>query len=434
MSSAPQPGGSVAAPSPFHAMTKPIGPICNLDCTYCFYLEKQKLYPSSTSFRMSDEMLERYVSDYIRAQPGREVSFAWQGGEPTLLGVGFFRKVIELQARYADGRSITNAFQTNGTLLDDEWGAFLRENAFLVGLSIDGPRELHDAYRVDKGRKPTFDRVMAGVEVLKRHRVDFNTLTVVNRQNSRKPREVYDFLRRIGSGFVQFIPLVERVVTREDPLGLDLAAPPSIEPDAVESAHVTPWSVRPEKYGEFLVTIFDAWVRRDVGRVFVQLFDVTLGNWTGRGGGLCVFSEKCGNAIAVEHNGDVYSCDHYVYPDFRLGNLFSESLGAMVASDRQRKFGEDKSAKLPAYCRSCEFRPLCHGECPKHRFLRTPDGEAGLNYLCAAYKHFFGHTAPYMRVMTDLLRSGQPPARIMEVAERIARDVERDARAGTRRR
>ncbi|OHE80933.1 MAG: anaerobic sulfatase maturase [Verrucomicrobia bacterium RIFCSPLOWO2_12_FULL_64_8] len=412
---------STRTPTPFHLLTKPMGPLCNLDCTYCFYLEKTKLYPDTHNFRMSDEVLERYIRDYIASQPGEEVAFAWQGGEPTLLGVGFFRKVVELQRRHANGRRITNALQTNGTLLDDEWGVFLREQGFLVGISIDGPRALHDAYRVDRGGKSTFDRVMAGLECLKRNKVDFNTLAVVNRQNSRKPREVYQFLRRFGSRFMQFIPLVERLAPAGDAGGLSLASPPDLHGDADPATQVTAWSVRPEHYGEFLVAIFDEWVRRDVGRVFVQLFDATLANWVGAPAGVCVFSEKCGRALAIEHNGDVYSCDHYVYPSYRLGNVMSESLGDMVESQRQRKFGADKSDTLPAYCRACDWRFACHGECPKHRFLRTPDGEPGLNYLCAAYKRFFSSVAPYMDVMAQLLRSQQSPAGVMAVVEKIKR-------------
>jgi uncharacterized protein len=409
---------------PFHVMTKPIGPACNLDCTYCFYLEKAKLYPDTHNWRMSDEVLERYIRDYIVSQPTQEVTFAWQGGEPTMLGVSFFQRVVELQRRYADGHTIHNAIQTNGTLLDDAWGRFLAEHKFLVGLSLDGPRALHDAYRVDKGQKPTFDRVMAGREMLKKHKVDFNTLTVVNRKNSREPLKVYEFLRRFGSGFMQFIPLVEREAPSANPMGLSLAEPPSLDPaddNVVQSTRITPWSVRPEHFGEFLTTIFDQWVRRDVGSVFVQIFDVTLGNWAGQPGGLCVFSEKCGSAMAIEHNGDVFSCDHYVYPQYRLGNVMTEALGDMAASTRQRKFGADKADTLPRYCRECDVRFACHGECPKHRFLKTPDGEPGLNYLCAAYKRFFTHTAPYMRTMTELLRQQRAPAEIMDMANRIAR-------------
>lgn len=414
---------SSRAQQPFHLLTKPIGPLCNLDCTYCFYLEKAKLYPQTHDFRMSPEVLERYVREYIAAQPGDEVHFAWQGGEPTLLGVDYFRKVVELQNRFADGRTITNALQTNGTLLDDEWGTFLREQRFLVGLSIDGPRELHDAYRVDRGKKPTFDRVMAGRECLKRHQVEFNTLTVVNRLNAKKPLEVYRFLRRFGSGFIQFIPLVERTAAANDPAGLPLASPADLASGGEDHPAVTPWSVRPGDYGEFLATIFDEWVRHDVGQVFVQHFDAALANWVGEPPGICIFSENCGRALAIEHNGDVYSCDHFVYPSHRLGNVMTEALGDMVESNRQKRFGTDKSAALPAFCRSCEWKFACHGECPKHRFLRTPDGESGLNYLCAGYKRFFSHAAPYFDVMAQLLRAGQAPAAVMPLADQIKREA-----------
>ncbi|RKX35387.1 MAG: anaerobic sulfatase maturase [Verrucomicrobia bacterium] len=406
------------ASRPFHIMTKPIGPLCNLDCEYCFYLEKEVLYPEKSNFRMSDEVLENYVRTYIEAQPVNEVNFAWQGGEPTLLGVKFFRKVVELQKKYGEGRQISNAFQTNGTLLNDEWGEFLHESGFLVGISIDGPARLHDRYRVDKGGKPTFDKVMQGVGLLKKHKVEFNTLTVVNRANSRHPLEVYRFLKKIGSGFIQFIPLVERSVEPGSDTGLDLAPPPDPEK---KNRHilVTSWSVRADDYGEFLVKIFDEWVRKDVGKTFVQIFDVTLGNWTGMGGGLCVFSEKCGLGLALEHNGDLYSCDHYVYPKFKLGNIMNLGLGSMVDSDFQRKFGNDKSDTLPKYCRECEVRFACHGECPKHRFIRTPDGEPGLNYLCAAYKKFFKHVGPAMNTMGQLLQNKRPPSMIMDKGSRL---------------
>jgi uncharacterized protein len=406
--SRPRPRASV----PFHVMTKPIGPRCNLDCTYCFYLEKEQLYPGTKNFRMSDDVLERYIQDYIAAQPGLEVHFAWQGGEPTLLGLGFFEQAVRLQQRYAGPRKIVNVLQTNGTLLNDEWGAFFARHGFLIGLSIDGPRELHDLYRVDRGQRPTFDRVMAGIECLKRHGVQFNTLTVVNRKNVEHPLAVYRFLREVGSGFQQYIPLVERDAPSANPYQLSLSPPPD-STATQEATAVTPWSVPPAAYGEFLVAIFDEWVRHDVGQTFVQLFDVTLSNWTGQGGGICVFSEKCGTALAVEHNGDVYACDHYVYPQHKLGNLQSEWLGDMVDSPRQRKFGDDKSATLPAYCRECDVRFACHGECPKHRFARTPSGEAGLNYLCPAYKRFFGHVRPAMDRMVALLKADQAPAEIM---------------------
>jgi uncharacterized protein len=398
----------------FHVMTKPIGPLCNLDCKYCFYLEKEKLFPSNENFKMTDEVLENYVRQYIEHQDVPEISFAWQGGEPTLLGVDFFRKVVALQKKYAGGKAISNALQTNGTLLDDGWGEFLAENRFLVGLSIDGPAKLHDAYRVDKKGGATYAKVIGGLRVLKKHKVEFNTLTVVNRVNSRKPLEVYRFLRDMGSGFIQFIPLVERLADAEATrLGLDLAVPPRADEEGEKRMPVTDWSVEPRQYGEFLCAIFDEWVRRDIGRTYVQIFDVTLGNTIGQGGGLCVFSEKCGTALALEHNGDVYSCDHYVYPRYKLGNVLNHSLGEMVASTEQRRFGSDKADTLPQYCRTCDVRHLCHGECPKHRFIRTPDGETGLNYFCSAYKRFFSHTRPAMQRMGALLDAGRAPAEIM---------------------
>ncbi len=407
---------SSGARAPFHVMTKPIGSLCNLSCSYCFYLEKAHLYPNARNFRMPPDVLETYVRDYIAAQPGSSVSFAWQGGEPTLLGVDFFREVVALQQRHAAGKTIENAFQTNGILLDDVWGEFLASNRFLVGLSIDGPREFHDAYRVDKGQQPTFDRVMAGLQVLKKHRVEFNTLTTVHRKNSQRPLHVYRFLREIGSGFIQFIPIVERAAPLDglNP-GLWLAPPPE-HSDAIElDAQVTPWSVRPGDYGNFLSQIFDEWVRHDVGTIFVQQFDAALANWVGEPAGVCVFSEKCGRAMAMEHNGDVYSCDHYVYPEYRLGNLRETPLAMLVDSTAQQRFGDAKSDTLPRYCRECAVRFACHGECPKHRFLRTPDGDPGLNYLCATYKRFFTHIDSPMRTMAALLGSGQSPAAIMQL-------------------
>jgi len=397
-------------------MTKPIGPLCNLDCKYCFYLEKEKLFPSNENFRMSPEVLEEYIRQYISLQDVPEVSFAWQGGEPTLMGVKFFRQVVELQKKHAGGKVISNALQTNGTLLDDEWCEFLSANGFLVGLSIDGPARLHDSYRVTKKGGGSYEKVIGGLRLLKKHGTEFNTLTVVNKVNSQKPLEVYRFLRDIGSGFIQFIPLAERLPDAEaKALGLDLATPPRVDEEGSVRLPVTDWSAEPRKYGEFLCSIFDEWVRRDVGKTFVQIFDVTLGNWVGAGGGLCVFSEKCGTAMAMEHNGDIYSCDHYVYPRYKLGNVLNSTLGEMVNSEFQRQFGEDKKSTLPRYCLECDVRHLCHGECPKHRFLRTPDGEAGLNYFCAAYKQFFSHSRPAMRQMGELLRQGRPAADIMRM-------------------
>ncbi len=394
----------------FHILTKPVGPICNLDCKYCFYLEKEVLYPNVTKWAMPDDVLEAYVRQYIEAQPADKIQFAWQGGEPTLLGVDFFRKVVQLQARYANGKTIENALQTNGTLLDDAWAEFLSEHRWLIGISIDGPRELHDAYRVDKGGQPTFDRVLRGIDVLRRHQVAFNTLTTVHRANAQHPLEVYRFLRENGSGYMQFIPIVERISASATQNGLSLIAP-SFKGEAV----VAPWSVEPEQYGRFLCSIFDEWVRRDVGRIFVQLFDVSLEMWMGMEASLCVFRRTCGAELAIEHSGDLYSCDHFVYPENKLGNIMEASLASLVDSPLQKTFGADKNDTLPQYCRACEVRFACNGECPKHRFLTTPDGEPGLNYLCAGYKMFFKHIDPSMRFMAEELRQRRAPANIMQV-------------------
>ena len=392
-----------------HVMAKPSGSVCNIDCHYCFYLEKEKLYPDlNKSWRMDDEVLERYVSQYIAAQDVPAVDFAWQGGEPTLMGVDFYRRALHYQQKYADGKRITNAFQTNGILLDDEWGEFLAENQFLVGISIDGPREMHDRYRVDKGQNPTFNRVMAGLEVLKKHEVEFNTLTVLQRHNADHPGKVYDFLKEIGSYYMQFIPIVERIAREADDAGLEL-----VNPEFEGAAKVSNWSVGALQYGRFLCAIFDAWVRRDVGERFVQIFDVTLGSFLGDDASLCIFAETCGNALIIEHNGDLYSCDHFVYPDYRLGNVRDETIREMVASAPQRKFGTDKRDRLPQYCRECEYKFACNGGCPKHRFTRTPSGEDGLNYLCKGYKLYFSHVDPYMRFMAAELRQRRAAANVM---------------------
>ena len=393
----------------FHIMAKPVGPICNLDCKYCFYLEKENLYPKTSNWAMAEDTLESYIRQYIEAQSAPVITFAWQGGEPTLLGVDYFRRVVELERKYAGGKRIDNAFQTNGVLLDNEWGEFLAENKFLVGLSIDGPRELHDKYRVDKGGQPTFDKVMRGLGYLTKHGVEFNTLTVVQRHNSYHPLDVYWFLKEVGSGFMQFIPIVERIAEAPVADGLALISPSSGAP-----ARVSPWSVEPVQYGRFLSTIFDEWVRHDVGKCYVQIFDVALESWLGLQPSLCVFRETCGAAMAIEHNGDLYSCDHYVYPENKLGNIRENPLEALVNSRQQWQFGQDKRDTLPRYCCECEVRFACNGECPKHRFIRTPEGEEGLNYLCAGYKMFFKHIDPYMRFMAEEFRQERPPANVMD--------------------
>jgi len=393
----------------FHVLAKPIGPICNLDCKYCFYLEKESLYPQVSKWAMSEEVLDSYIRQYIEAHDTPVVDFAWQGGEPTLLGVDYFRNLATIQQKYANGKQVRNAFQTNGVLLDDDWAALFKENDFLVGLSIDGPRELHDTYRVDKGGQPTFDRVIRGMETLKRNGVEFNTLTTVHRGNADHPLDVYRFLKKNGSGFMQFIPIVERIAYQKTTDGLQL-----ISPDFGCEARVAPWSVEPRQFGRFLCTIFDEWVRQDVGRHYVQIFDVSLEMWVGMEASLCIFRKQCGAALAFEHCGDLYSCDHFVFPQNRLGNIMESSLETLVQSDQQRRFGEAKESTLPRYCRDCDVRFACNGECPKHRFIKTPDGEPGLNYLCAGYKMFFRHIDPYMRFMAAELASNRAPANVMQ--------------------
>jgi uncharacterized protein len=397
------------SPRSVHVMAKPSGAVCNIDCKYCFYLEKEKLYPEKgKQWKMSEETLEQYVKQYIEAQDVPEVNFAWQGGEPTLMGIDFFKKAVSLQQQYANGKTITNAFQTNGTLLDDAWAIFLAKHKFLVGVSVDGPQHMHDFYRVDKGGKTTFDQVMRGIEVLKKHRVEFNTLTVLQSHNAQHPLEVYNFLKSIGSQFMQFIPIVERIAAqpREDLLTL-------VDPNFEDGATVSQWSVSAHQYGRFLSQVFEEWVRKDVGRYFVQIFDVALGAWLGQNPSLCIFSETCGDALIIEHNGDLYSCDHFVYPDYNLGNVHDTSIGELVASPQQRKFGTDKRDTLPQYCQDCTFRFACNGGCPKHRFILTPDGEKGLNYFCKGYKMFFKTADPYLRVMASELSHRRPASGVM---------------------
>ncbi len=399
-------------PKAFNVMAKPIGSICNLNCTYCYYLEKQALFPQRKEWKMSDAVLETFIRDYIAAQDVPEVSFVWQGGEPSLLGIDFFKKVLELERKYADGKRIENAFQTNGTLINEDWAAFLADNGFLVGVSIDGPRECHDANRVTRAGTPSFDLVMNGIAQLKRFGAEFNTLTVVGEHNVRCGVEVYEFLREIGSGFIQFIPLVERPAPPAD-APMRFASAPDLLSGNLGGSDVMPWSVKPEDYGKFLCEIYDVWVRRDVGKTFVQLFDVALCAWAGVPAPLCVFREKCGKALALEHNGDVFSCDHFVYPRFRLGNLLEKKLGVLANSEAQKRFGEMKLKTLPRVCRKCGVRFACNGECPKHRFCISPDGEPGLNYFCAAYKRFFTHAAPTMARMKKLLDEERAPAEIV---------------------
>lgn len=407
------PAGAPAGPRPFQVMTKPNGPRCNLDCTYCYYLEKERLYPDVRKFRMGDDVLETFIRDYIASQSrldAQDIWFSWQGGEPTLLGVDYYRKVVDLQRKYCpQGRTVRNALQTNGTLLDPEWAAFLKENGFLVGLSIDGPRDQHDRYRIDRREMSTFDRVMAALKLLRDGGVDFNVLTVVHRQNARKPREVYRFLKSIGVEFMQFIPAVERLADGKRWFGHLRGT------NANTAALVTSWSVLPDAYGDFLCGVFDEWIKKDVGRIFVQFFDLQLGLWMGAPAELCWFAEACGQQMALEHNGDLYACDHYVYPEYLLGNITRTPLGALAASPEQVRFGEDKQRTLPRCCIECEFRFACNGGCPKHRFLKTPEDEVNLNYFCAAHRQFFAHAGPHLRTMANLLHQGNPASRIMDL-------------------
>jgi len=406
---------------PFHVMAKPIGPICNIDCKYCFYLEKENLYQNKSSdWMMSDYIVESYIRQKFEANSTGVETFAWQGGEPTLLGVDFFRKVIKYQEKYAKDLQFYNTLQTNGILLNDEWCEFFLENDFLVGLSIDGPRELHDKYRVDKGGKPTFDRVMKGIDYLSKHGVKFNTLTVVQKDNSYKPVEVYNFLKEVGSGFMQFIPIVERNTQKKLKNGLSLVLPDKT------NAILSDWSVEPEQFGNFLIRIFDEWIRNDVGKFYVQIFDIALESWYGKQPSLCIFAETCGRALAIEHNGDLYSCDHYVFPENKLGNIMDSHISKMVESKQQHDFGINKLDTLPAYCKECEVRFICNGECPKNRFLKSPDGDTGLNYLCAGYKKFFNYIDPYMQFMVNELQEHKPPSNVMSWAKDKDKDKDKE--------
>jgi uncharacterized protein len=402
------------APPAFHLLAKPTGAACNLDCAYCFFLDKEVFYPGS-KFRMSDSALEQYIRQLIEAHQVNEVNIAWQGGEPTLMGLDFYRRAMTLVEKYRrPGMTFLHTMQTNGTLLDEEWVTFFKEYDFLLGISIDGPAELHDVYRLDKGGRATFDRVMRGLRLLQKHGVEYNVLTTVNRVNADYPLDVYRFLRdEAGTTWMQFIPVVERINLD----GLTLTQ---------EGSTVSDRSVRPEQFGLFLSAIFDEWVRHDVGRIFVQTFEATLANWLGMpSSGMCVFNETCGTGLAIEHNGDLYSCDHFVEPKYLLGNIEQTHMLELVASPQQLKFGQDKRDSLPRFCRECDVRFACHGECPKNRFILTPDGEPGLNYLCAGFKEFFHHVDFPMKILAGLVRRGREAREVMEILERAFAGVHR---------
>jgi uncharacterized protein len=411
-------------PMAFHVLAKPTGATCNLDCKYCFFLSKDALY-GGQRLRMEDDVLDAYIRQLLAAQPNSEVNIAWQGGEPTLMGLPFFRRSIELVAKYRKpGQKILHTIQTNGVLLDDEWARFFKAHGFLVGLSVDGPKQMHDAYRVAKGGRGTFEQVMRAWDCLVRNQVDVNILCTVHAANGDHGLEVYRLFRdRLQAKYLQFIPIVERA-TEET---IDQAnsgwseRPGGRRPLYVQQGNlVTERSVRPAQYGRFLVEIFDEWVKRDVGKIFVQAFDAALANWIGQPSA-CIFSPSCGNALAIEHNGDLYACDHYVEPDFLLGNIGETELAELVASPKQRQFGRSKFDTLPEYCRECEVLFACYGECPRNRFIEAPNGEAGLNYLCAGYRMFFNHIDGPMRTMAGLLKSGRFADEIMTMESAAAR-------------
>jgi uncharacterized protein len=422
---------TTSTPPRIHVLAKPTGATCNLACAYCFFLDKELLYPDSR-FRMSDEVLEAYIRQLIEAHRTQQVTVAWQGGEPTLMGVDFYRRAIEFQKRYArPGMVFENTMQTNGTLLDDEWCEFFQENDYLIGISIDGPRHLHDTYRLDKGGGPTFDRVMRGLRLLQKHGVEYNILVAVNRANADYPLEVYRFLRdEARTTWIQLIPVIERLDEKGHALALSGAA-------HQKGTRVSERSVRPEQFGRFLIQIFDEWVRHDVGQVYVQTIEAAVRNWLRMpSSGMCVFEPTCGLGLALEHNGDLYSCDHFVEPDYLLGNIMEGAGGGtppqlgkivdgtggvtpplleMVLSERQRHFGRDKRDSLPRYCRECAVRFACHGECPKNRFVTTPHGEGRLNYLCAGWKAFFHRIDEPLQTLTTLMRMGRHASEIMGV-------------------
>lgn len=397
---------SLAFSRPMYVMLKPSGSLCNLRCKYCYYLEKKHLYTDVKNHIITDTLLEKFVKEYIEAQTTPSVLFTWHGGETLMRPLSFYKRAMELQQRYARGRRIDNCIQTNATLLNDEWCKFFKENNWLVGVSIDGPQEFHDEYRKTTGGRPTFLQVMKGINLLNKHGVEWNALAVVNDFNADYPLDFYHFFKEIGCRYIQFTPIVERLVNRTD--GLTLA--PGMQGD---SQGVTDFSITAEQWGNFLCTIFDEWVKNDVGEYFIQLFDATLANWVGQAPGICTMAKECGHAGVMEFNGDVYSCDHFVYPEHKLGNLHDKTITEMMYSDQQKEFSKMKHQMLPQQCRECNYLFACHGECPKNRFINDKYGNYGLNYLCSGYYKFFKHVTPYMDFMKGELEAGRPPANVM---------------------
>lgn len=391
---------------PMYIMVKPVGSACNLRCDYCYYLEKQHLYANEGRQMLSDELLERFIREYIESQTTPEVLFTWHGGEPLVRPLAFYEKVVRLQQRYARGRRIANSLQTNGTLINDDWARFFHDQGWLIGVSLDGPEAYHDAFRRTRGGGPSFRNVIRGIDILNRHAVEWNALAVANRLNGDHPLSFYRFFKNIGCRYIQVTPVVERLAHHDD--GRQLAS-------LVDEGQLAPFSIRPKQWGNFLCTIFDEWVRQDVSMFFINIFDATLANWVGVAPGLCTMAKHCGHAGVMEHNGDVYSCDHFVFPEYKLGNIHEQSLVEMMYSERQRRFGRAKADSLPTQCRECQWLNACHGECPRNRFIHTANGEPGLNYLCEGYRQYFSHVAPYMDVMKRLLGEKRPPAEIMDM-------------------
>lgn len=377
---------------PLYVMLKPIGAVCNLRCKYCYYLDKKDLYPEAKNFLMSDELLEKFIEQYMNSQTMQEILFTWHGGEALMRNIDFYKKAIDLQNKYAQGRLISNSIQTNGTLLTDDWCRFFKDNNFLVGISVDGPQHCHDKYRRTRDNRPSFYNVMKGISLLKKHDVEFNVMGVVNDYNVDYPLEFYNFFKSIDCHYIQFAPIVEKI-----------------------NDDFAPWNVPSEKWGDFLIAIFDEWVKKDVGNYFIQYFDSTLANWVGENPGVCIMAKTCGHAGVMEFNGDVYSCDHFVYPPYKLGNIRTHTLTEMMYSYKQLKFGNDKYNKLPLQCKECKYLFACNGECPKNRIIETATGEPGLNYLCKGYYKFFEHVVPYMDFMKNELKNKRPPANVMNM-------------------
>lgn len=397
---------------PLYVMLKPVGAVCNLACEYCYYLEKAKLYNNNPRHVMSEELLEKFIQEYINSQTMPQVLFTWHGGETLMRPLAFYKKAVELQKKHANGRTIDNCIQTNGTLLTDEWCEFFKENNFLVGVSIDGPQEFHDEYRRNRQGVPSFQKVMKGISLLKKHGVEWNAMAVVNDFNADYPLDFYHFFKEIDCHYIQFAPIVERIYEHDNEKSLSSLSDK-------DKGTLADFSITPEQWGKFLCTIFDEWVKNDVGNFYVQLFDSTLANWIGEQPGVCTMAKSCGHAGVMEFNGDVYSCDHFVFPEYKLGNIYNQTLVEMMYGERQQEFGAMKHNSLPGQCRECQYLFACNGECPKNRFAVTEDGESGLNYLCKGYYQYFDHVAPYMDFMKKELLNQRPPANVMEWAKKL---------------